>query len=87
MKLRDFANVTLTSLVTMTGDHYYSLLKGSSNQFTFVMHLRQLTVSLDRAQPGWRETSVVLVDNHGMHKTPEVQREIKKLRIPVMYTG
>jgi uncharacterized membrane protein (UPF0136 family) len=31
MKLRKFTNVTLTSVIGMKGEHYYSILKGSTN--------------------------------------------------------
>ena len=40
-------NVTLISAIKMNGDHYYSLVKGSNNQWTFGKFLEDLADRLD----------------------------------------
>jgi hypothetical protein len=44
MRMRSFTNITLTSIISMEGDHYFTFLKGSNNQYVFVELLKKLVV-------------------------------------------
>lgn len=56
MHQKGFKNITLLSVITLEGDHFYSFVKGTHNQITMVEFLRQLTRRLDHQYPDWRET-------------------------------
>lgn len=79
MRIGKFSNITLTSIISMEGDHFFTFLKGSNNQFVFVEMLKKLVVQLDIAKPGWREHSVILLDNGPLHTTEYAMDTMKKL--------
>ena len=37
--------------------------------------------------PDWRETSIILMDNATYNKSDETKDYIKKLRMPIIFTG
>lgn len=87
MRTRVFQNITLTSVVMPDGSHYYTLLKGSNNEWTFAKFIRLFVGHMDQMSPRWRESTILLMDNVGLHKTPYVMETIRSLNIPAMYSG
>ena len=79
--------MTLISAITMDGGHYFSLISGSNNQYTYMKYLRMLSRQLDKDEPDWRETSVVLMDNARIHSTPDVLATIEELGMTVLFSG
>ena len=51
------------------------------------MMLHELCNSLDLDKPDWRDTSIILMDNASYNKTDETKEYIKKLRMPIIFTG
>lgn len=86
-RLKAFSNITLTSVITFQGEHFYTLLKGTNNQWVFSAFLRQMVKQLDLTKPKWRENSVLLMDNGPLHKTDLVMDTIDDLKLPVMFTS
>ena len=51
------------------------------------LFFRQLVRRLDAERPGWRETSVVMMDNATYHTSPALLKVLALLRVPVLFTG
>jgi hypothetical protein len=64
--------MTLIGAITYAGKNYFSLVIGSNNEFVFRRYLNMLSDKLDKDEPNWRKTSVVLMDNSSIHGTQEV---------------
>ena len=71
----------------LTGEHHYSLVKGSHTAKSFTLFLTMLVRRLDVVRPDWREDSIFLVDNATIHGTPLVLKVAKQERIPLAYTA
>ena len=80
-------NVTLISAVNMCGDHYYSLVKGSNNQWTFGKFLQDLAEKLDLESKDWRTKSLFLIDNAKIHHTEHIKAVIRAKRLSIRYTA
>jgi hypothetical protein len=85
MRFREFSNITLTCAITYEGDVFYNILKYSNNEYTFAAFMRMLVRQLDKSHPGWRENTVILMDNVGFHKTDVVKDALVELKVPVLY--
>lgn len=51
------------------------------------MFLTYLAEELDKDRPGWREDTVVLMDNASYNKNDVTIGTIRKLGMPVMFTA
>jgi transposase len=69
------------------GNVYLSLTQSNSNSRMMGVFLRQFSIKLDRDRPGWREDSVILLDNASYHGSAATLRLCKELRLPIMFTG
>jgi hypothetical protein len=87
MRFQKIPNMTLISAITFSGRNYYSLLLGSNNEFVFCRYLTMLSDRLDKDDPDWRKTSVVLMDNSAIHGTQDVLQRIKDLQMPVIWSA
>ena len=69
------------------GEVYFALTQVNTNSAIIKMFLTQLCSRLDVDSPGWRDESVILLDNAVYHTCPEVRAYMHQLKIPVMYTA
>ena len=42
---------------------------------------------MDRDQPGWQETSTILLDNAAWHTNELMKQRLARMNLPVIYTG
>ena len=49
--------------------------------------LHELSNALDKDQPDWRETSIILMDNASYNRDALTEEHIKKLKMPIIFTG
>ena len=78
-------NVTLVSAITIEGLHYYALIKGSNNQWTFARFMMMLNERLTKENPRWKRKCYILLDNATIHKTPHMNKVIMDNDIPVKF--
>ena len=76
----------ITALDT-NGSAYFSLSHVKTNQDTFMLFMRHLVAKLESESPGWREDSVVLIDNAQYHKGQEIRSYFLKMQVPIIYSG
>ena len=77
----------MLAAVDSRGSIYLSLAQANSNKQVFGMFLRYLSLKLDRDRPGWRVTSLILLDGAAYHVADSTKQLIKKLRLPVSVLG
>ena len=51
------------------------------------MFFRQLVKKLDAERPGWRENTIILLDNAPYHSDKATLKLLAGLQVPVCYTG
>ena len=51
------------------------------------LFLSKLAMELDRDRRGWRQDTVLLLDGARYHTNEEMQKYLKRMDIPVIYTG
>jgi len=44
-------------------------------------------VKLDEERPGWRQTSILLIDNAPYHKSDQMLNYFEDEQLPILYTG
>ena len=51
------------------------------------LFLRYLERQLDQETPGWQENSCILMDNAPYHSGEEIKSYLRKMQVPVIYSG
>ena len=51
------------------------------------LFFRQLVLKLDKDRKGWREDTIVLLDNASYHKSSHAMKLYEHLRIPLIFSG
>ena len=69
------------------GNVYYSLSDRNTNSETFSLFMKYLAKSLDQDGPGWRDSTIILLDNASYHKSTETLGVLEALDMPIMYSG
>jgi len=69
------------------GNAYFSLSDSNTNSATFSLFMKHLADILDIDRPGWRETTIILLDNATYHKSTSTLEVLEKLELPIMYSG
>ena len=69
------------------GNVWYALSTQNTNSSTFSVFMKHLAGTLDADRPGWRDTSVLLIDNASYHRSAKTLEALEKLELPIMYTG
>ena len=66
-KFSIFPRITLILGIDTLGNVYYSLAQANSNSSMMELFFRELVSILDKDQPSWRNTIVMLVDGASYH--------------------
>lgn len=69
------------------GEVYFSLTQVNTDSKVKCLFLSHLADNLDKDRPGWRENTVILIDNASYNTGDDTIQFIKKLGIKVMFTG
>ena len=69
------------------GEVYLSMTQVNTNENVMCLFLSHLVDLLDIQRNGWRGDTVLLLDGAGYHKSSMVRNHLKKLGVPVIYTG
>ena len=80
-------SLSVISALDTDGRVYFSLSHAATDQDTFMLFLRHLTIQLDKDTPGWQEDSIILMDNAPYHTGEEIRDYMRKMQIPIMYTA
>ena len=69
------------------GQLYLSLVQANSNSDIMAAFFRQLALKLDRERPGWRNDTVIVLDNAPYHTSAATLKVLESLQMPVLFTG
>ena len=69
------------------GAAYISLGTANTDSSVMIAFFAELCKVQDSENPSWRDETVVLLDNATYHRSAEVRAAIKKLGMPVVYSG
>ena len=69
------------------GHAYFSLSDQNTNSITFSLFMKHLADTLDKDRPGWRATTIILLDNASYHKSASTLEVLEALELPIMYSG
>ena len=86
-KLQMQPRITMIVGLDSRGQVYVSLLQSNSNVKVMEIFFHSLVRVLDKERKGWREDTIILVDNARYHAADGTQKVFKALRIPIMFTG
>ena len=69
------------------GDTLYTNNHGLTNYQTFLLFLLKVCEYLDAIDKGWRNDTIIMLDNAPYHRGTSIMKELELLKIPVMYLG
>ena len=52
-----------------------------------MLFLTELATILDSERPLWRKDTLIMMDNAGYNKDPEVFAQLQRLKMPVIFSG
>ena len=73
--------------VDTLGNIYFSLTQSNSNSQIMEMFFRYLDKKLEKERPGWRKSTVVILDNAPYHNSKATLKTFEDLNLPIMFTG
>jgi hypothetical protein len=73
--------------VASTGELFYTVNRGRTNQHSFLYFLCKLTKVLDQIDRAWRYTTVLVLDNAPYHRSRDVVAKYEALKLPIMFLG
>jgi Asp-tRNA(Asn)/Glu-tRNA(Gln) amidotransferase C subunit len=79
--------ISLFSAIDTKGTCYFSLTQVNTDKEVKSMFLTHLAEELDKDRPGWREDTVILMDNASYNKNDVTIGTIRKLGMPVMFSA
>ena len=51
------------------------------------LFLRNMIRQLDREDPQWQDTTIILLDNAAWHSSEVMKRRLATMNLPIMYSG
>ena len=87
ISLSNLKSVNLIAAMTSAGEVWYTVNRGITNSDTFAFFLVKLVDHLDALDSGWREHSVIMLDNASYHRGEATQRLMHQLHLPVLFLG
>ena len=79
--------ISLLAALDTDGKLWCALTQANTDADVMTLFLRYLARQLDREQPGWQDTTTILVDNAAWHTSPEMKQRLAKMQLPIIYTG
>ena len=79
--------ISLLVALDTDGRLWCALTQANTNADVMTLFLRHLVQELDRDEPGWQETSTILLDNARWHTNAEMQQRLARMQLPVIFTG
>ena len=81
------SEVSIIAAVSTQMPPCFTLNKGSNNSLTVKLFLTKLVQKLESADPDWRLTTILLLDNGKYHKSKKMKELYLKHHLPVMFLG
>ena len=79
--------LALIAALDTDGRIYFSLNHSNTDSEVILLFLTELVSLLNQETPDWMTDSVILMDNAKYHVSEETREGLRKLQIPIMYSG
>ncbi len=79
--------VSIIAAIGSDNVNYASINIGKNNSHTFQLFLFQLCLILDKKDPTWRSTHLIMIDNASYHRSSQTQETIRMLKLKLLYSG
>ena len=79
--------ISMITGVDKLGNVYLSLTQSNSNKSMMGLFMEQLVLKLDKANPHWRNGTVIQWDGAAYHRAKGTLEMLQRLRVPIMMLG
>jgi hypothetical protein len=79
--------INIIAGVSSAGGLYFTINKGKTNSWSFLLYMVKLVKHLDGKDPDWRKKSIVMIDNASYHRGHFIRSKLEGLKVPIMYMG
>ena len=77
--------ICLFTCIDTDGEVILSMTQVNTDKKIKMLYLSKLGIVLDRMNPGWRETSFIIMDGAKYNTNEETRQWISALKMPVMF--
>ena len=79
--------ISLIAALDTSGSIHYSLTQANTDQLVMLAFLKFLSAQLDEEEPGWRNTTYILLDGARYHTGDDIREYIHRMRIKVIWSA
>ena len=79
--------LSLIAALDTDGNVYFSLNHSNTDSDVMLLFIMKLVNQLNQDTPDWMSKSVLLLDNAKYHVSEETRNGLKKMQVPVIYSG
>ena len=79
--------MNIIAAISTTGKVLFTVNRGRTRSSTFCLFLAKLIAHMDKEDPLWRASSMVLIDNAPYHRIKETMEFIARAKVPLMFLG
>ena len=79
--------ISLIVALDTEGRIWFALTQANTDTDIMTTFLNYLKRELDLQEPGWEETSTILLDNAKWHSNVEMKERLAKMQLPVIYSA
>ena len=73
--------------VASSGELFYTVNHGRTNQTTFIYFLCKLVRYLDSQDINWRSYTIFMIDNAPYHRSQNIMSKYMDMKLPIMFLG
>ena len=81
------SRVSMVAACTSKVDLLFTINQGYTTGKMFLLFLIKLACYLNSQDSNWRSHTVLMIDNAPYHRSAEMQRAYKQLKLPIMFLG
>ncbi len=79
--------LSVLTAISTEGESYLSVSNATTDTDTFRLFIQQLEIKLTTERPGWKEDTVILIDNAKYHSAGLTREYFAHHGIRIMFTG
>jgi transposase len=80
-------SINIIAGVSSQGNFYFSINKGKTNSWSFLLFMTKLVQHLNAKNQMWRSSTVIMMDNAPYHRSAFVRQKLEDLKVPIMFLG
>lgn len=80
-------SLNIIAAISNWGETFFTINQGKNNADTFLLFMIKLVTHLNLKSPGWRNNTIIMIDNAPYHRSGYVRQKLKELKVPIMFLG